>query len=88
MRVAQEKSQFFKENVEYLGFIVTNKGANTVPESVKGFQQFVEPVTLFDVHYPIFLKGKGYQEQMKKIPVSFDLTTDASASAIGGGQLR
>jgi len=32
MRVSQEKSKFFKKNVEYLGFIVSQGGLRTSPE--------------------------------------------------------
>ena len=64
MRVAQEKSQLFKESVKYLGFIVTSNGAMTDPENVKAIQQYVEPNTLFAIrsflgltsHYRCFIK--------------------------------
>jgi len=49
MRVAQEKSQFFRNSVEYLGFIVTNNGAKTDPEKVKAIQQYAEPDSLFAI---------------------------------------
>lgn len=49
MKVAKEKSQFFKHSVEYLGFIVTSNGARTDPEKVKAIQNYVEPESLFAV---------------------------------------
>lgn len=48
MRVAQEKSHFFKLSVEYLGFIVTKDGTKTDPEKVRALQEYAEPTTLFD----------------------------------------
>ncbi|KAH8386070.1 hypothetical protein KR093_007572, partial [Drosophila rubida] len=47
MRVAQEKTKFFKESVEFLGFIVTRDGARTDPEKVRAIQEYVEPKSLF-----------------------------------------
>lgn len=49
MRVAQEKSHFFKSSVEYLGFIVTKDGTRTDPEKVRALQEYAEPTTLFDI---------------------------------------
>lgn len=49
MRVAQEKSNFFKSSVEYLGFIVTKDGTKTDPEKLRALQEYAEPTTLFDI---------------------------------------
>lgn len=38
MKVSNEKMQFFKQSVEYLGFIVTNGGAKTDTEKVKAIK--------------------------------------------------
>ncbi|KAH8289077.1 hypothetical protein KR054_002896, partial [Drosophila jambulina] len=49
MRVAPEKTKFFKESVEFLGFIVTSNGAKTDPEKVKTIQEYTEPKNLFSL---------------------------------------
>jgi len=49
MRVAQEKTKFFKGSVEFLGFIVTADGAKTDPEKVKTIQEHTEPKNLFSL---------------------------------------
>jgi len=49
MRVSVEKSMFFKENVEYLGFIVSRGGIKTSPERVKAIKQFKPPSTLLSL---------------------------------------
>ncbi|KAH8308499.1 hypothetical protein KR044_010063 [Drosophila immigrans] len=49
MRVAKEKSKFFKTSVEYLGFIVTDQGARTDPEKVRAIQHYPEPKNLYEV---------------------------------------
>jgi len=38
MRVARKKTKFFKESVEFLGFIVTRGGTKTDPEKVKAIE--------------------------------------------------
>jgi len=65
MRVSVEKSMFFKENVEYLGFIVSRGGIKTSPEKVKAIKEFQPPSTLFSLrsflglasYYRCFIKG-------------------------------
>lgn len=47
MKVAKEKTNFFKESVEYLGFIVTRGGAKTDPEKVRAIAEYIEPKNLF-----------------------------------------
>lgn len=49
MLVAQEKTQFFKESVEFLAFVVTKNGATTDPEMVKAIQNFPGPKNLFSL---------------------------------------
>lgn len=44
MRVAYEKSQFFKDSVEYLGFV--GYGAKSDPENVKAIREYPEPTTV------------------------------------------
>lgn len=65
MRVSREKSQFFKESVEFLGFVVSTEGTRTSPDKVKSIQDFRQPSTLFEVrsflglasYYRCFIKG-------------------------------
>jgi ribonuclease HI len=49
MRVSSEKSEFFKPQVEYLGFIVSREGIRTCPEKVAAIKNFPEPSNLFEV---------------------------------------
>lgn len=49
MRVSREKSQFFKESVEYLGFIVSSGGIATNPNKVEAIKNYEEPTNLFNV---------------------------------------
>jgi len=42
-----EKSKFFKESVEYLGFIVSSSRLKTSPEKVQAIKNFHPPNTLF-----------------------------------------
>lgn len=49
MRVSREKSHFFKESVEYLGFIVSRGGIKTSPEKVEAIRNYEQPTTLFNV---------------------------------------
>ncbi|KAH8328801.1 hypothetical protein KR059_009210, partial [Drosophila kikkawai] len=49
MRVAREKTKFFKESVEFLGFIVTRGGTKTDPEKVRAIKEFPEPKNLFSL---------------------------------------
>ena len=49
MRVSQEKTQFFKESIEFLGFVVTKNGAKTDPEKVRAIREYVEPKNLFSL---------------------------------------
>lgn len=47
MRVSFEKSNFFKSEVEYLGFVVSREGIKTAPSKICAIQNFPEPTTLF-----------------------------------------
>ncbi|GBP98456.1 Retrovirus-related Pol polyprotein from transposon gypsy [Eumeta japonica] len=49
MRVSREKSHFFKESVEYLGFVVTRNGIKTSPDKVRAIRDYEQPTTLFNV---------------------------------------
>lgn len=49
MRVSREKSNFFKESVEYLGFIVSRGGIRTCPKKVDAIRNYEQPNTLFNV---------------------------------------
>nr|ABI48306.1 pol protein [Drosophila melanogaster] len=64
MRVSQEKTRFFKESVEYLGFIVSKDGTKSDPEKVKAIQEYPEPDCVYKVrsflglasYYRVFIK--------------------------------
>lgn len=47
MRVSREKSNFFKEKVEYLGFVVSRGGITTNPSKIEAIGKFEQPTTLF-----------------------------------------
>ncbi|KAH8318248.1 hypothetical protein KR059_000693, partial [Drosophila kikkawai] len=49
MRVSKEKSYFFKESVEYLGFMVSSGGITTSPSKVEAIQKYYQPTNLFSV---------------------------------------
>lgn len=49
MRVAHEKSQFFKDSVEYLDFVVTKDRAKSDPEKMKAIREYPEPTKVFGV---------------------------------------
>jgi hypothetical protein len=49
MKVSVEKSRFFKESVNFLGFIVTSNGATTDLEKVRAIKEFPEPKTVYEV---------------------------------------
>lgn len=64
MRVNLEKTFFFRDKVEYLGFVVSSEGIRTCPEKISAMANFPEPRSLFDVrsflglagHYRRFIK--------------------------------
>lgn len=49
MRVSREKSNFFKEEVEFLGFVVSRGGISTSPSKVEAIRKYEQPNTLFNV---------------------------------------
>ena len=49
MRVSQEKSHFFKEKVEFLGFVVSRGGITTNPSIIEAINKFEQTTTLFRV---------------------------------------
>jgi len=64
MKVAREKTKFFKESVEFLGFIVTRGGSKTDPEKVRAIQEFPGPKTLFSLRF--FLGLASYYRSFVK----------------------
>lgn len=68
MRMSTGKSRFFKNSVNFLGFIVTNNGATTDPEKVRAIKEFLEPKAVFEVrsflgltsYYRCFIKDFAY----------------------------
>jgi len=64
MRVSQEKSRFFEESVEYLGFILSKDGTKSDPEKVRAIQEYSEPDSVYKVrsflglasYYRVFIK--------------------------------
>lgn len=65
IRVSREKSHFFKEKVEYLGFVVSRGGITTNPNEVEALSKFQQPTNLFQVrsflgvasYYRCFIKN-------------------------------
>ena len=49
MKVSREKTQFFKQSVEYLWFVVTKGGAKIDPEKVNSVQEYPEPKCLYEL---------------------------------------
>jgi len=49
MRVSQEKTSFFKDSEEYLGFIVSKDGAKSDPQKVKAIRKYPEPKNVYSV---------------------------------------
>lgn len=49
MRISREKSHFFQESVEYLGFVVSRGGIKTSPAKVEAIHDYEQPSTLFNV---------------------------------------
>jgi len=51
MRVSPEKTNFFKESVEYLGFIVSKDGTRSDPKKVKAIQLNPKASTVSDLSW-------------------------------------
>lgn len=49
MRVAQEKTKFLEEMIEFLGSILTSNGTKTDPEKIKTIKEYTEPKNLFSL---------------------------------------
>lgn len=64
MRVSKEKSEFFKNSIEFLGFIVSRDGIQTCPDKIAAISNFPEPNTLF--HIRSFLGLAGYYRRFIK----------------------
>lgn len=47
MKVSSQKTHFFKQSGENLGFIVSNDGAETDPEKVKAIEKYPESTRSF-----------------------------------------
>uniref|UniRef100_W8C8G1 RNA-directed DNA polymerase n=1 Tax=Ceratitis capitata TaxID=7213 RepID=W8C8G1_CERCA len=64
MRVSEEKSKFFKEEVEFLGFTVSSKGIRTSPSKVEAILNYQEPKSLRSLRS--FLGLSGYYRRFIK----------------------
>ena len=64
MRVSPEKSTFFKKEVEYLGFLVSEQGIKTCPSKVKDIIDFAQRKTLRGLRS--FLGLAGYYRRFIK----------------------
>lgn len=58
MRVSPEKCEFFKQEVEFLGFLVSEGGIKTSPEKIQTILNYEEPRTLRSLR--AFLGLSGY----------------------------
>lgn len=73
MKVNLEKSVFFKEEVEFLGFVVSREGLKTAPEKVKTILEYEEPKTVRGLRAFLGLSGyyrkfiKGYADIAKPL---------------------
>jgi len=73
MRVARKKSNFLKESVEYLGFVVSRGGVGTCPNKVDAVRNYEQQTTLFNVrslfglasYYRCFIKDCVYCKTYK-----------------------
>lgn len=64
MKVQLDKSEFFKDEVEFLGFLITRKGIQTNPKKVESIVNFPYPRTLKDLRS--FLGLAGYYRRFVK----------------------
>jgi len=49
MRVSRQKSQFFMESVEFLGFVVSNEGIRTSLDKVRAIKEFKKPSNVYEL---------------------------------------
>lgn len=64
MRISPEKSKFFKSQVEFLGFIVSETGIKTCPDKVRDIVNYEPPKTLRALRS--FLGLSGYYRRFVK----------------------
>lgn len=64
MRVSSEKSKFFKNSVEFLGFVVSENGIKTCPEKINDILNYRVPETLRGLRS--FLGLAGYYRRFVK----------------------
>lgn len=64
MKISSEKSKFFKDEVEFLGFTVSSLGIKTCPNKVKGILNYKKPETLRSLRS--FLGLSGYYRRFIK----------------------
>lgn len=57
MKVSAEKSKFFRQETEYLGFMVTTNGITTCADKVNAMKNFPQPTTLRGVRSFLGLAG-------------------------------
>lgn len=57
MKVQLDKSEFFKKEVEFLGFIVSDQGISTNPKKIEAIKNFPEPKTIKDIRSFLGLSG-------------------------------
>lgn len=64
MKVQLDKCEFFKDEVEFLGFLISQKGIQTNPKKVEAIVNFPYPKTLKDLRS--FLGLSGYYRRFVK----------------------
>lgn len=73
MKVQLDKCEFFRKEVEFLGFIVSNKGVKANPKKVESIINFPYPTTLKELRSFLGLSGyyrrfiKGYADLAKPL---------------------
>ena len=64
MKAQLDKCEFFKSNVEFLGFIISEQGVKSNPNKVEAINNFPMPKTLKDLKS--FLGMSGYYRRFVK----------------------
>lgn len=64
MRMEPTKSKFFREELEFLGFVVSSKGIRTCPEKIKDIVEYEVPYTLRSLRS--FLGLPGYYRRFTR----------------------